>query len=354
MSKELSTIKDAPIVFSITPESLIEVKKEQDELIAKVPENIEDLEIELYKKAKRRVAKLRVATEKERKELKSAALSYGKLVDSTAADAQKPVAEIENVYEKLITEYDNHFAELERIAVEKEKARITAIKEKIIDLKYFRAKLSLDTKATEIESIIAEFKAVFAEKFNYAEFREEAVETANETMRIFRAKFDEHTEREKQKAEQEAQRKIDEEKRIAFEAEKAAFEEKQREAQDKIDTELAAIQRQKDEAAHEANVLRMVEEHANQEEELKKQSAIDEERRKEAEKEEDSRLEQIRIENEARKLTQEKEDRVRNAAPELLEALELMVKMYEEIKPTGGYQGYYEESISAIKLAKGE
>lgn len=42
------------------------------------------------------------------------------------------------------------------------------------------------------------------------------------------------------------------------------------------------------------------------------------------------------------------------AAPELLEALEGMVRMYEKVQPAGGWQGQYEESISAIQKAKGE
>lgn len=39
------------------------------------------------------------------------------------------------------------------------------------------------------------------------------------------------------------------------------------------------------------------------------------------------------------------------AAPELLEALINMVKMYEEIEPAGGYQGYYELAKIAITKA---
>lgn len=39
------------------------------------------------------------------------------------------------------------------------------------------------------------------------------------------------------------------------------------------------------------------------------------------------------------------------AAPELLEALQDMVKMYEKVQPAGGYQGYYETAIYAIKKA---
>lgn len=41
------------------------------------------------------------------------------------------------------------------------------------------------------------------------------------------------------------------------------------------------------------------------------------------------------------------------AAPELLEALEEMVRMYESVEPAGGWQGQYEKSLSAIAKAKG-
>lgn len=39
------------------------------------------------------------------------------------------------------------------------------------------------------------------------------------------------------------------------------------------------------------------------------------------------------------------------AAPELLEALNEMVRMYEEVQPAGGWQGVYEEAIYVIKKA---
>lgn len=42
------------------------------------------------------------------------------------------------------------------------------------------------------------------------------------------------------------------------------------------------------------------------------------------------------------------------AAPEMLEALELMIKMYEEVQPAGGYQGVYDIAVYASKKAKGE
>ena len=39
------------------------------------------------------------------------------------------------------------------------------------------------------------------------------------------------------------------------------------------------------------------------------------------------------------------------AAPLLLEALQGMVKLYEEVQPAGGWQGFYDESMYAIKQA---
>ncbi|OCB77995.1 hypothetical protein [Flavobacterium crassostreae] len=39
------------------------------------------------------------------------------------------------------------------------------------------------------------------------------------------------------------------------------------------------------------------------------------------------------------------------AAPELLKALSKMIRMYEEILPTGGWQGVYEEALYAIQKA---
>lgn len=39
------------------------------------------------------------------------------------------------------------------------------------------------------------------------------------------------------------------------------------------------------------------------------------------------------------------------SAPELLEALQEMVRMYESVEPVGGWQGVYDQSITAIKKA---
>ena len=38
-------------------------------------------------------------------------------------------------------------------------------------------------------------------------------------------------------------------------------------------------------------------------------------------------------------------------APQLLKCLQDMVEMYEDVQPSGGYQGYYEEAIDVIKKA---
>lgn len=362
MTNTLAITENTPIVFSITPESLIEIKAEQDDLISKVPENIEELDIELYKSAKRKVAKLRVATEKERKELKSAALSYGRLVDSTAADAQKPVLEIEGVYEKLITEYDEHFAALEVEAAQKEEARISAIKERITTMKAFTDE-AYDMSVKGLKVLANDFNEFANNGFDYQEFNDEAENVIADVQLKLLMMLNGQKKIEEENDNQEAQRKIDEEKRIALDAQIAAFEAKQKAMQDEIDAKLAAMQKQKDEALRIENerVQKEHEERAQaefkkQQEELDKQRAIDEEKRKEAEEKEKLRLEQVRIENEARKLAQEKEDRVRNAAPELMNALEnllidikkLAVK-YEFINPNS-----VEVSESAIKLAKGE
>jgi hypothetical protein len=42
------------------------------------------------------------------------------------------------------------------------------------------------------------------------------------------------------------------------------------------------------------------------------------------------------------------------AAPELLETLREMVRMYEEVQPCGGYQGVYDGAVSAIAKAEGK
>lgn len=40
-----------------------------------------------------------------------------------------------------------------------------------------------------------------------------------------------------------------------------------------------------------------------------------------------------------------------SAAPDLLEALNDMIEMYEQVQPVGGWQGVYDSAIYAIKKA---
>ena len=356
MTKQLSIIDSNPIIFSITPESLIEIKKEQDNLIKKVPDNIEELEVDLYKKAKGKVRKLRTATEKERKDLKAAALSYGRLVDSESAKVQKPIAEIENVYDKLISEYDAHFDELARIAAEKEEERISEVHNRLGEIRelvvfpYHESHGSNDVR-DRIKRLIE----IRADKFNYQEFEDDFINLYNEKKAELAETLGKAIAFEANQEKIEARRKLDEEKRIAFEAEKAAFESKQKDAQDKIDADLAAIQKQKDimRDAENQRIQKEREEHAQaefakQQEELKKQRAIDEEKRKQLKAEENARLEKIKRENESRRIAQEKEDRVRNAAPELLDALEGIIAI------TDRKHDLWDKAKLLIKSIKGE
>ncbi len=368
----LAITENTPIIYSFNPETLKELRQDQEFILSKVTDNIEDLEIQGVKKAKRKVAKLRVITEKERKQLKAAALSYGKLVDSTAADVQKPVIEIEGVYDKLITEYDAHFAELARIATEKENARVATIEGRIEDFCSFKDRVTYNTTATEVKSIITDFDEAFVEKFDYAEFKDKAIEAAEHTIEFLRTKFKERVAYEAEEAGREAQRKIDEENRRKLKAEQAEFETKQKEAQAEIDAERATIQKEKDdlqqaeneraqEKQRQVELLKLQEER----EELELQRAVEAKKRKEAEEKEKFRLIAIEGENEARKIAQEKEDRIRNAAPKMLKILKQILdeqsyldqdKQHFEYEIAEGNEQIipFYEAWKLIKLVKGE
>ena len=344
------------IEYNVTQAAIAELTQEKETLLA-----ASELDYKAIKDAKNRNGKIRIAIEKRRKEYKADALEYGRKVDSKAKESSDPVTAIEDAYKDVLNKRD---AELEAVRVEamhKENARIAAIEQRIEGFLSFKDNVIYNTTAAEIESIIAEFDEAFVEKFDYAEFKDKALESTETTMEFLRTKFEERTVYESEQAEQESQRKKDNEARIALQAEKDAFEQEQKDAQAKIDFELAAIQKEKDDlqrAEIEREEKRQQEIHETKmqeaKEQLAKQRAIDEEMRIKAKKAEDERLEQVAKEDAERKVTQAAEDRVRNAAPDLLEALEGMVKMYEEIQPTGGWQGQYEESTAAIKLAKGE
>lgn len=352
------------IEYNVTEARIAELTKQKDDLLGASEPDYVAIEIGIKVNGK-----LRIGVEKRRKFLKSDALAYGRKIDDRAKEVSAPLIANE---EALKAVFNAHQAELEAVRVEhnrKENIRIAAIEERIEGFLFFKDKVVYNTTAGEIKSIIAEFDEALAEEFDYSEFKDKAFIATQETMEFLRAKFYERTAVEAEQAEQAAQRKKDETARAELEAEKAAFAAQQKEAQDKIDAERAAIEAEKKailETRHKEEKIALEKEHEAKmqkaKEELARQRAIDEEAAAVAKETERLRLEQVAKEEAERKASQAAEDRVRNAAPELLEALELLyfqsydldADFDEEISQGNEITVDYKKAQEAIKLAKGE
>lgn len=345
------------IEYNVTQAAIAELTQEKETLL-----NASELDYKAIKDAKNRNGKIRIAIEKKRKDLKSVALAYGKKIDNKAKEVSEPVTVIEDAYKDVLNKRD---AELEAVRVaeeQKEQDRIHAIKSRIESIIDFK-KLSYSQSAVDIQSDIDTLKKMLATgcEFNYSEFLNEAADAIKDTFESLDTSLKQRVKFEAEQAEQEVQRKKDNEARIALQAEKDAFEQEQKDAQAKIDFELASIQKEKDDlkqAKIEREEKRQQEIHdakmKEAEEQLAKQRAIDDENRKKAEETERLRLEQIAKEEDERKVKQAAEDRVRNAAPELMEALEGICAYLEKKNIVCDDIVLFNKIQTAIKLAKGE
>lgn len=342
------TTTTQPITYDVKEAKIKELSIKRDSILAEYQKN---KDIDPVKKGKREAGKLRISIEKRRKELKSEALEYGRQVDNLAKEVSEPVNAIESSYGDVIAEYDAELERLAREAREKEEARIAAIQDKLNQIKelcifsYGEIHTSNDV-LNRIDALIK----MKSDNFDYQEFTEEFIDLYKSTMSELESNKQKAVEFERKQAEVEAQREKDEEDRRKLETERAEFERMQAEANAKIDAERQALEvekRAEQEKIRQAEIQK-------EREELERQRAIDAENRKKAEDAEKARLEQIAKEEAERKAKQESEDRIRNAAPQLFEALELMVKCAQKQNWQDNYPTEYSKSINAIKLAKGE
>ena len=339
------------IEYDVTEAAITKLGKERDDLL-----NADDLDFEAIKDGKKRNGRIRIAIEKKRKELKAEALQYGRDVDSKAKGLSSLVEQIENSYIEVL---DKRGAEIEAARVEElriENTRIAAIKDQIAY--YTSSGIGPGFSANELISESEHLNEYLTSDFDFQEFKEEA-DAAYKTQRSHidnamgnRRRID------AEKEQLEAQRKKDNEDRAKLEAEKAAFEIEQKKAKAKIDAEMEALQKHKDimqqaenDRIHKEQEISREAEFKKAAEEAAKQRAIDAEIREKAAEIERLRLEKVAKEEAERKVKQANEDRVRNAAPDMLKALELII---EHNALDGAYQHIKDAANNAIKLAKGE
>lgn len=369
------------IEYNVTQAAIAELTKEKEVLLS-----ASELDYKAIKDAKNRNGKIRIAIEKTRKDLKSDALAYGKKIDNKAKEVSEPVTAIEDAYKDILNKHEAELEDVRVAALHKENERIAAIKSHIEKVHEFSDLIVVGLSSKDIMSIQKDLlsyddnSAVDCQEFQ-GDY-EKAISRAHE---IIDDMYDNRLMIEKEKAEQAEQRKKDNEARIALQAEKDAFEQEQKDAQAKIDFERAAIQKEKDdlqlaESEREEKKQQAIHEEKMREakEQLAKQRAIDEDARKKAAETERLRLEQVAKEEAERKVSQAAEDNVRNAAPELLEALECAENYFTfmkeivndscaehraemvETRSCGGqtldelFEAYKQKAKLAIKLAKGE
>ncbi len=342
------------INFDVTEAVLNQLREKQALILTENP-NIEDV-----KSGKREIAKLRNAIENRRKELKAEALEYGKKVDSSAKEAQAPVAEIEGRYDVVIEKYEAEKARIEAELREKETTRIADIKDKI-DY-YVGIGIGDGFSSNELKTELEHVRDFLTEGFDFQEFTEEAAAAFKKKEDFLIARLEARLKYESEQEELKKQQAIQAEEKAKFEAEKAAFETARREANAKIESERAALQKQKDdsEKAEKARLFAEQEKQRLAEEQKRalERRIADEQAQEEKMRRESAerlRIEEIKKENEARKLAQEKEDRVRNAAKDMLMALYNVrdSDMATREEDEGRVSSVLNEVRQAIKLAEG-
>lgn len=317
------TLAPKPILYSIKESDIAELKNTQENIISQLPANIADLDVEIIKTEKRNVAKFRITTEKEREALKAGALEYGRMVDSLAKVKQIPIAEIETFYDNLISQYDAHFEQVKRETEEKEAQRVADLQGLIADLNDYKA-LSPDSTADHIDRNITAlhvWSQEVAPTIDFAEFKDMAAQAFDNALAYLTNIHSAAVKREAAQAELDEQHAKQAEAQAKLDAERAEFEAKKKAEEDKIAVERKALQEEKDLAER----LERQRQYDIKEAELTKQRQEREDRelkeRQERELAEIKRLEEIKIENEARKAKQDKEDKIRNAAPQMLALL---------------------------------
>jgi hypothetical protein len=311
-----------PIKYDISQALANELTLKQVKIIAQYQEN---KDIEVIKKAAREAAKPRIQVEKRRKEYKAEALEFGREVDRTAKEAIAPFVAIEAAYNDIIIDYH---AELERLALEakkKEEARIAKIQDRIVRIKEFAEDAYMLNKSEFISKTVLDFNGFVNNGFDYQEFTQEAEKTINDVQLKLSEIYNNKKAQEAEQFALEEQRKKDEVERAKFEAEKAEFEKLKRESEAKFKAERDLIdlqKREEDKRKHEAEMQK-------ERDELEALRERDRLKRIEAEKQEVARLAEIEKEFEQKRIAQEKDDKLRNAAPYLLKSLEEIINDYE-------------------------
>lgn len=188
----------------VTVNIIEEMQQEQNVIFASLSDNIEEVNIEVVKEARKRPKSLRIAIEKRRKERKEDSLEYGRMVDKLAKEASNPVEEIEGNYDRIITAYDAHYAK-KKIEAE----RLDAIRKEGIQNRlniFRRISYSSNSTAAELHEIINMMENLKAENFDYGEFFEEFSHMYNDKISSLQISYKERAEFERKQAEVEAER----------------------------------------------------------------------------------------------------------------------------------------------------
>lgn len=300
----------------------------------------------------------RLAVEKRRKELKSQIIEAGKLVDSKAKELTDMIKD--GIEQPLIDARQKYRDEQERIkqeAAKKEQERIDNIKLRLQEIADLTCNVGiLDSSA--ITERINSLGYIEDSNFNYMEFTVDANKAISETKEYLKSSLEKRRawEAEQQKAKEEADRlakqqeelrkqqeefdrrqkeaeRIENEKRLAKEAEerrlREAEEQKERDRQAEIARQEAELQRQR--------------------EELKRQQ--EESARKQREAEAELERKRIEHERELERQKNQKDARIRDAAPDLLYALQRL----REVGDFKEFQDMYNDlAVKAINKALGE
>lgn len=199
---------------------------------------------------------LRIDVEKKRKELKAEALAYGKKVDGEAKRITGVILDLETPFKEAKQYHDEEAARIKQAELEKEQARIDAIKQKVTDIDNLIEGL-LGADVETLESRLEEARKIEVTNVNFEDFIEQARESMAKTVETLEQAITERKAFEQQQAEQaERQRVMDEQA-----AEQAKKQAELDEKQAKLDAEEAERTRE----AREQQIAKEAAEKATQE-----------------------------------------------------------------------------------------
>ncbi len=239
MSNEVTKYNAIEIIdYNVTEEAIAKLKEEFSGITVN-----DNKTLDVAKKARMTVVKLRTSVEAMRKGYKQDALEYGRKVD---AEAKRVTALLEEVEEPLDSQIKIFESEQARIKAEKiaaEATRIATIQARIAEFNNLKLQ-TVGKNSSEINALVLELSAaMLSDVFDYQEFKALADASKAVALDDLNAIFDKITAQEAEIAEREAELKAQREAEAAKIA--AEYERIERHKQEQAEAEAKRLEDRK-------------------------------------------------------------------------------------------------------------